>query len=100
MDASDDVNLTHEGGDSIAVNTLSLSGDALGSGPNGDDLTDGGSFQGSGDAESTGFSDDPIKAGSTLSIANEDLSSGELRLVWTAEGGGSSSTLTTYDYSP
>ena len=93
-----DLTLSHEGGQSVDATTLSLSGSALASGPY-DDITTG---DGDGtDLPSTnGFSEEKVTAGNsvTLTGANDlNAASGdEVRLVWTADGGQQSSSLTSY----
>jgi flagellin-like protein len=81
--------ITHEGGDSVNAERLSLSGAV-----SIDDVTqDSGTLNTAG---TNGFPDD-VSAGDSLTVPSGNAASGEVRLVWTAEGGGQSSTLTTYD---
>jgi len=76
---SGSVTVTHEGGDSVDAARLTIGGDATNSDP----------F--SSPAE--------VTAGTTSASIGGSLSSGdEVRLIWTAEGGGTSSTLSTYEY--
>jgi len=82
------VELTHASGDSVEAARLSISGPAYG-GSDGADLTN--------SANAPSFSSNTVTAGTNLTVPSGDLSSGEIRLIWTAEGGGTSSTLTTYD---
>ena len=89
-DSSDQVILTHEGGDSVDATTLGLRGDGMSS--TADDLSSG---------QTPGFGEDELSAGSSMTIGTgnlDDTNGGEIRLIWQSEG--SSSTLTTYDYSP
>jgi flagellin-like protein len=83
-DASNGVDITHTSGDSVTASNVEVTG-ANSNGPHCDD----------GSQWASGVSD--ITAGNTCSIGSGDLAEDdELRLVWTAEGGGSSSTLTSY----
>jgi flagellin-like protein len=92
VESNDDLTLTHEGGDSVDAARLSLSGDGYG-GSNGQDLTN--------SATAPKFSNDEVTAGVSLTITSSNLNSdSDVSLVWTASGGGQSSTLTTYEYSP
>jgi len=79
---SDYLNVTHEGGDSVTATNLEATGGVAGA------CSQAG----------TGFnwSDSDVSAGDTCAVANNPGSNVEFRLIWTAEGGGSSSTLTTY----
>jgi flagellin-like protein len=89
--------LTHEGGDSVDVTTLSLTGSALGS-----DITDLSSDTASSIASADdAFTEDQVTAGNTLTLTNggelaSPTSGQEIRLIWSGEGG-QSSTLTTYE---
>jgi len=78
------VTLTHEGGDTVDRARLSVSGAITE-----DDLSD------SGGNVDTGFPES-VSAGDSVTF-NSGLSADEVRLIWSAEGGGQSSTLTTYD---
>jgi flagellin-like protein len=83
-DASNGVDLTHSSGDSVTPARLEVTG-ASSNSPHCDDSS----------AWDSGVSE--VTAGNTCSIGDSDVNENdELRLVWTAEGGGSSSTLTTY----
>ncbi|MCY4732256.1 type IV pilin N-terminal domain-containing protein [Natronomonas gomsonensis] len=78
--------LTHEGGDSVTparLEVTSTSGDV--------DPTDNCGVAGEWSGGST------ITAGSTCDVVQGGSASGTYRLLWTAEGGGSSSTLSTYE---
>ncbi|MFQ3319125.1 MAG: flagellin-like protein [Natronomonas sp.] len=96
----DDLSLTHEGGDSIDPTTLSVTGDTDSAMPY-NDLT------ANGDSQTEKYtSGEDVTAGDSVTFdtvsANgngADWTDGTVRLVWTSEGGGSSSTLTTYEYS-
>jgi flagellin-like protein len=94
-----ELSLTHEGGDSIDPTTLSVSGDAETNMPY-NDLT------ASGNSLITPFNTgEDVTAGDSITFDTSngngaDWSSGTVRLVWTSDGGGSSSTLTTYEYEP
>jgi len=82
--ASSGVDITHTSGDSVTAANVEVTGANNNSPHCGD-----GSQWGSGVSE--------ITAGTTCSIGSGDLAGDdELRLIWTAEGGGSSSTLTSY----
>jgi flagellin-like protein len=84
------LNVTHEGGDSIEATTLSVSGPSL-SDPGACTSGDGG---GAGDFNWTSST---VTAGDTCELVDTGVGSDqEYRLIWTAEGGGSSSTLTSY----
>jgi flagellin-like protein len=87
-DSSDQVILTHEGGDSVDATLLGLRGNGMSS--TADDLSGTG----------PGFNEAELSAGSSMTIATGNLNGagGEIRLIWQSEG--SSSTLSTYDYSP
>jgi flagellin-like protein len=82
-DSTTDVVLTHESGDTVDPARLEVSGT--------------GNTECSGPGPWDGInSNSQVTAGASCTITSH--SSGDtLRLVWTSEGGGSSSTLTTYD---
>jgi flagellin-like protein len=86
--ATDDLDLTHEGGDSVDVARVQVT-TADGSAVDGDCST-------SGDWTD---SDSEITAGNTCDVMTTTVQATTYRLVWTAEGGGSSSTLSSYDNS-
>ncbi|MFQ3319124.1 MAG: flagellin-like protein [Natronomonas sp.] len=82
-DAASDVEVTHESGDTVAPARLEVSGT--------------GTTECSGAGPWNGLnSESKITAGASCTITSA-TSGDTLRLVWTSEGGGSSSTLTTYD---
>lgn len=86
-DASNGIDLTHMSGESIDPERVEVT-----------DSTTGGPYCTSGSAWSNGVS--KITAGTTCQIPSGDLVDGdELRLVWSAEGGDSSSTLTSHTVS-
>jgi flagellin-like protein len=93
-----DLNLIHEGGDSVDRTTLSVSGDTESTNMPYNDLTT------TSNSLTSEFTSEDVTAGDsitfdTTSTNGNSWSDGTVRLVWTAEGGGSSSTLTTYEYS-
>ena len=100
-ESGDDLTLTHSSGDSVNPATLSITGDTDGAMPytnvsattTTDSLTD--NFTVGQDVTAG----DSLTFNTSGSTGNA-WTSGTVRLVWTAEGGGSSSTLTTYEYSP
>jgi flagellin-like protein len=77
---TDGVTVTHEGGDSIPEARLKVAG-ADGAGPYCNADSD--------------WSSDPVEAGDSCGTFTPG--EGEARLIWTAEGGGQSSTLSSYD---
>jgi len=82
--ASSGVDITHTSGDSVTAANVEVS-----------DSTTGGPYCGDGSQWGSGVSE--ITAGTTCNIGSGNLAEDdELRLIWTAEGGGSSSTLTSY----
>jgi len=91
QNSSDALTVTHEGGDSVPVNTLEVTGSNLVSG------APACVSQGA----SGNWSSDPVTAGTSCMAVNgtagSGAASGTYRLIWTAEGGGSSSTLSTYE---
>jgi flagellin-like protein len=105
------LSVTHEGGDTVDQTTLSFAvdGTTIASGAG----TDSGygssdSASGTGNPVSGNFSSE-VSAGSTAEIGSDAQSGGgsalfqgneeTVRLIWTASGGGSSSTLTSYEVS-
>jgi flagellin-like protein len=95
--ASGSLTVTHEGGDTVDPATLSFAGSALASPP----YTLG--TGGSGDvADANDFPDNEVSAGDSATVASGNFaaspSDGDtVSLIWTADGGGSSSTLTTWE---
>ncbi|WP_178917743.1 type IV pilin [Natronomonas gomsonensis] len=83
-----DLNVTHEGGDSVEATTLEATGSNTPSGA---------TCSVNDPATSNNWTSASVTAGDTCQVNNNDISDGdEFRLIWTAEGGGSSSTLTSY----
>ncbi|MUV87010.1 type IV pilin [Natronomonas sp. CBA1123] len=92
---ADELTITHESGDTVQASTLSFTGSALTSDIT--DVTAGTNFKGGNAFPSEIGAGDSV----TLTSGDSSLSDGsgnEVRLVWQAEGGGSSSTLTTYEF--
>lgn len=84
--SNDDMELSHEGGQNVDPARLEVTGAT-------------GGVQCDSASAWTGLSNSKVTAGATCTIVNGDLSNGDsLRLVWTAEGGEQSSTLTKYEY--
>ena len=82
---NDNLNVTHEGGDSVTATNLEATGPAA---PNGACSVSGGAQN---------WTDSDVSAGDTCEVTSSAPSpDDEYRLIWTAEGGGSSSTLTSY----
>jgi len=97
--ASGDLNVTHEGGDSVDASLLEVttsSGTTLATGADSSacnaEMASGGGY--------VEWTSTPVTAGDTCAVVNGGgASDGDtFRLIWTAEGGGSSSTLSTYEY--
>jgi flagellin-like protein len=86
-DATNGVTLTHESGDSVDRARLSMTGSISET-----DLS-----AGAGNVDSSDGFPESVSAGDSVTVTASGVSSGTARLVWTAEGGGSSSTLTSYD---
>ena len=96
---SDALEVTHEGGDDVAVSTLEVtnSGGNLPGGP-----TCSAQYS---TPSNNNWSSDPVTAGTSCLVTNGTAAGttnpmeadGTYRLIWTADGGGSSSTLTTYE---
>jgi flagellin-like protein len=85
--ASDELELTHESGDSVDPARLEVTGSPT------DNTCNGAS-----DGWSGLNSNSNVAAGATCSVLTGGSdASGTYRLIWTAEGGGSSSTLTTFE---
>jgi flagellin-like protein len=98
QNSTDALEVTHEGGDDVSVSTLEVSNSG-GNTPGGTTC----SRQYS-DARNNNWSSDPVTAGTSCLVTNgtgatsENIAaSGTYRIIWTAEGGGSSSTLSTYE---
>jgi flagellin-like protein len=81
---SSNLDLVHEGGDSVEPTTLEVTND---------DHTPSSTC---GDGEWSG-STSQVTAGNTCSVENSNTVAGTYRLIWTADGGGTSSTLSTYE---
>jgi flagellin-like protein len=78
---TNNLDLTHEGGDSVTATNVETTGsDAA-------DCNDGSEWGG----------ESKITAGQTCDVVDGNTVTGEYRLIWTAEGGGQSSTLSTYE---
>ena len=93
--ANNELNVTHEGGDSVTATNL----EATGPGVTDVDGTNAGSGTAGGCNEAgvkNEWTDSDVSAGDTCLVDDDISPNEEFRLVWTAEGGGSSSTLTTY----
>jgi FlaG/FlaF family flagellin (archaellin) len=101
-----ELTITHEGGDTVDATTLSFTGNGLNNGPYEDLYNDDGVTGETDDTDldsddANGFQSEQVSAGDSATLASADLSASagdEVRLVWTAEGGGQSSTLTTYEF--
>jgi len=81
------LNVTHEGGDSVEATTLEATGP--------DAASNACAFAGG----ANNWTSSTVTAGDTCMVNSSATSvsaNDEYRLIWTAEGGGSSSTLTTY----
>ena len=89
--ANDELNVTHEGGDSVTATNLKVTGDTTSTGT----ACSKESPSGSG-TPSYNWTSSDISAGDTCIVSDTISTDDEFRLIWTAEGGGSSSTLTTY----
>jgi flagellin-like protein len=81
--ASDQLDLTHEGGDSVDPSLLTVS-------------TDTGSVSNTCNG-GTVWSSSEVTAGNTCDVEDGNTVEGTYRLTWEADGGGSSSTLSTYE---
>lgn len=96
---NDDLQLTHDGGDSVNTEQLRLTGDGLD--VDIDDLSDESNFAAAAGPEDV-FPGDSVSAGDSVTLQQGDelinSGEGEVRLVWESDGGGQSSTLTTYDW--
>ena len=94
--SSGNLTLTHTSGDSVDASTLNVTGSAVSGGP----YSIGPSGTLPTGADGSLFSNDQVTAGDSATIDSAELSGSsgdEVRLVWQSEGGGSSSTLTTYE---
>jgi flagellin-like protein len=84
------LNVTHEGGDSVEATTLEATGPSTPAGATCSvEWT-------TGDTANNNWTSATISAGDTCEVSSSFSADEEYRLIWTAEGGGSSSTLTTY----
>jgi flagellin-like protein len=95
-----DLTITHEGGDSVEVGTLSFSGNGLSSSPL-EDLYYADDSSTDLNSQTEAFPEQQVTAGNSATIVGSQLSAGsneEVRLIWTASGGGQSTTLTTYTF--
>jgi flagellin-like protein len=88
----DDLNVTHEGGDTVTATNLEVTGSAT---PTGATCSVEWGEDGAG-SENNNWTSTDISAGDTCEANGAITPDEEYRLIWTAEGGGSSSTLTTY----
>ncbi|MUV87009.1 type IV pilin [Natronomonas sp. CBA1123] len=77
---SPQLQLTHEGGDTVTPSNLETTGSSANSCNTG-----------------TAWGGSDVTAGNTCDVVAGTSPSGTYRLIWTAEGGGSSSTLSTYE---
>jgi flagellin-like protein len=84
--ATDELELTHQGGDTVAVDRVVVTG--------GDNIDSTNDCDVNNDWSD---SNAEITAGDTCGNILTGDAGGTYRLVWTADGGGSSSTLSTYD---
>ncbi|MUV87011.1 type IV pilin [Natronomonas sp. CBA1123] len=97
-DSADTLTITHEGGDTVDVTLLEVSGSAIINGPHCN--SNGGGTDGTwGEAEASAGVSCEIDGEDGVSSAglDDDVSGDTARLIWSAEGGGSSSTLSTYE---
>lgn len=100
-----DVSLTHVSGQNLDASTLSATVNGTEVGPDGEEVdTFGGAW--------AGTDDGTVSAGDSVTFASTSTAAGdvnatdegpftdetEFRVIWTASGGDSSSTLTTYTY--
>ena len=93
-ETSDAVTLTHVSGQTL--NADRITGTIDGSPAEDGDETLGELWAGSDDTISSGDSVDWVEDASTSDGVGDISTDDELRVIWTASGGGSSSTLTTY----
>ena len=88
--SSGQLNVTHEGGDSVDATLLEATGPTA-------DATAGGDSTACNEAGvNQEWTDSDVSAGDTCQVSTGVSPDEEYRLIWTAEGGGSSSTLTSY----
>ncbi|MUV85088.1 type IV pilin [Natronomonas sp. CBA1123] len=88
------LNVTHEGGDSVEANLLEVTGpSSVTTYEDGSDTIVCNEEASGGNLEWTSAT---ISAGDTCRVAGDAGTDNTFRLIWTAEGGGSSSTLSTY----
>lgn len=92
QNSSDALEVTHEGGDSVTATNLQVTGNNLGSNPA--CASQGSDYNWTSSTITAGDSCLAVNGTSTTSGVPAD---GTYRLIWTAEGGGSSSTLSTYE---
>jgi flagellin-like protein len=88
------LNVTHEGGDSVEAPLLEVTTSS------GVTLEEGSTTNGAcneADSANLEWTSTPVTAGDTCRVTNSVGSGNTFRLIWTAEGGGSSSTLSTYE---
>ena len=101
QNGSDALEVTHEGGDDVAPTTLEVTGSPIADG--GADSNNGQVCTAAlGAGSGNNWTSDPVAAGTSCLAVNgtsgsSTAASGTNRLIWTAEGGGSSSTLSTYE---
>jgi FlaG/FlaF family flagellin (archaellin) len=93
------LDLTHQSGDTVTASTVNITSSASTGMVSGNTNT---GLNAAGDG--TLYPTNDFTAGTTVTIANldgtpsgTDVTGSTMRLIWTAEGGGSSSTLTTYE---
>ncbi|WP_178917741.1 type IV pilin N-terminal domain-containing protein [Natronomonas gomsonensis] len=92
QNSSNALEITHEGGDSVTATNLEVTGGSnLGTSP----------ACASANAHNN-WTSSTVTAGTSClavngSVTHSEPASGTYRLIWTAEGGGSSSTLSTYE---
>jgi len=82
------VTVTHEGGDGVAASQVEVASSGLTAETCTGTDTDGDT--------TSAWPDDEISAGDSCETGNSVGADEEVRLIWTAEGGGQSSTLSTY----
>jgi flagellin-like protein len=102
QNGTDALKITHEGGDDVTPTTLEVTGGPLADDGN-DSPKNNGQVCTSNAGDKNNWTSDPVAAGSSCLVvdgtsgAQTTAASGTYRLIWTAEGGGSSSTLSTYE---
>jgi flagellin-like protein len=90
--ANDELNVTHEGGDSVTASNLEVTGPEAQNGGTDSTACNEDATNEWPDADVTAGDSCDVTGGNAATITSDE----EYRLIWTAEGGGSSSTLTTY----